>query len=85
MYAPNHPCRDKGGFVLEHRLIMEQHIGRTLAPSEIVHHKNGNKEDNRIENLEITNRSAHASYHMNEIKGGKKRAQLNRCHGKIDF
>lgn len=49
--------------VLRHREVVEEKLGRRLLPAEIVHHKDGNKQNNKLRNLEITTRSGHAKHH----------------------
>lgn len=53
---------------LLHRMIMEEHLGRKLLKTEMVHHKNGDKTDNRIKNLEIMLQSEHAKKHYKSDK-----------------
>lgn len=53
VYYKAHQGADKGGRVYEHRLVYEQKLGRYLLSNETVHHKNGIRNDNRIENLEL--------------------------------
>lgn len=55
--------------IKEHRHVMEQSIKRKLTFKDIVHHKNGDKLDNRIENLELTNRADHNAMH--NVKHGR--------------
>lgn len=58
----SHPYCNSSGYVYQHRLVMEEHLGRYLLPEEIVHHKDGNRSNNKISNLTLfSSQSEHLS------------------------
>lgn len=66
MYLPDHPMANSSGAVFVHRLVVSQAIGRSLTSDESVHHKNGDKLDNRIENLELWSKSQPAGQRVED-------------------
>ena len=65
--AAEYPDANHLGYVREHRMVMEKKLGRPLAPGEVVHHLNGDKQDNRSENLELF--ASNGDHLAKELKG----------------
>lgn len=65
IFCPFHLSCSKS-YIYEHRLVMERHLERFLDQSEKVHHKNEDKLDNRIENLEVLTHKDHLTGHLSE-------------------
>lgn len=62
-YVPDHPNANFRGYIGEHRLVAEKNLGFVLPKSFVVHHINGVKDDNRIENLAVMTIGAHSALH----------------------
>lgn len=71
-----HPAKDKRGYVLLHRLVMEDYLGRYLNNDEFIHHKDGNKLNNDLSNLELIYPEKHAKEHYINRDIDKKTGQF---------
>jgi hypothetical protein len=67
---------NKGGWVLEHRQIMSDHIGKAIPKDAHVHHINGIKDDNRLENLQLISASEHAG--ISNKQGASQRTAMKK-------
>lgn len=68
---PDHPRADSTGYVMEHIVVWEDMTGASVPETCVVHHLNGDKTDNRIENLCVMQRGAHTTFHH----AGSKRSE----------
>ena len=80
IYNPNHPFANKLGYVLEHRLIAEKHLGRYLTKLEVIHHIDEIKINNHPENLYLFSTTGnHTQFHFLKNKP-KLISNLIRCN-----
>jgi hypothetical protein len=75
---------DNRGYVLEHRLVMAQSLGRCLQKWEVIHHKNGIKSDNQLSNLElVSSNNQHIVDHSKGYRDGYSKGYDDGTHKKI--
>lgn len=72
LLLPQHPLADKHGMVVEHRLVASEKLGRLLTSEDHVHHINGDRSDNRPENLAVMSRAEHGRLHGRQQRAPKR-------------
>ena len=86
--ANRHPLAHPNGYVREHILVLSAEYGDEFLAGKIVHHINGDKTDNRLENLQVTSRGEHNSIH-NKERGrdsmGRFLPRLGRTHDDLPW
>ena len=76
-YYREYDSSRKDGRSLEHRKVVERHLGRVLTDKEVIHHIDGNKSNNSLTNLKIMTRSEHSRLHMlKRMEGGDVEGEL---------
>ena len=83
-YCPDHPRAWSTGYIYTHILIAEIKINRLLRDGEVVHHKNGIRTDNSIENIDITNQSRHFKEHLKDITTKMVKLKCPNCGNVFD-
>ncbi len=71
LHVPEHPRADAKGYVQEHVLVMEKHLGRYLADDEVVHHKDYSKNNNQLDNLQLMTDRGHRALHLSNKDCGR--------------
>ena len=66
IFKPEHPFATMKGYVREHRLVMEESLGRFLEKDEMVHHINGDTLDNKVDNLQVMSGAEHRRFHLKD-------------------